>query len=71
MVTGYIGPEAFLTEEGYLGKNDYTKLGAKVYAVGKDGKKYTGTVDDNGQFEIHSVPVSDTEYNIFVEMPVI
>ena len=69
MVTGYIGPEAFLTEEGYLGKNDYTKLGAKVYAVGKDGKKYTGTVDDNGQFEIHNVPVSDTEYNIFVEMP--
>ena len=40
-----------------------------MYAVGKDGKKYTGTVDDNGQFEIHSVPVSDTEYNIFVEMP--
>ena len=34
-------------------------------------KKYTGTVDDNGQFEIHSVPVSDTEYNIFVEMRVI
>ncbi|EJQ32728.1 hypothetical protein IEC_05189 [Bacillus toyonensis] len=68
-VTGYIGPEAFLNEEGYLGKKDYTKLGAKVYAVGKDGKKYTGTIGDNGQFEIHSVPVSDKEYDIFVEMP--
>ncbi len=58
-----------MNEEGYLGKKDYTKLGAKVYAVGKDGKKYTGTIGDNGQFEIHSVPVSDKEYDIFVEMP--
>ena len=32
-------------------------------------KKYTGTVNENGQFEIHSVPVSDKEYDIFVEMP--
>ena len=40
-----------------------------MYAVGKDGKKYTGTIDDNGHFEIHSVPVSDKEYDIFVEMP--
>ncbi|WIY61903.1 S8 family serine peptidase [Bacillus arachidis] len=69
MIGGYIGPEAFLNEEGYLNKKDYTKLGAKVYAVSKDGKKYTGTVDNNGQFEIHNVPVSDKEYDVFVEMP--
>ncbi|MDM5153437.1 S8 family serine peptidase [Bacillus sp. DX1.1] len=69
MVRGNIGPEAFLSEEGYLGKNDYTKLGAKAYAVSQDGKKYTGTINEHGYFEIHNVPVSDKEYEITVEMP--
>ncbi|MDM5156904.1 S8 family serine peptidase [Bacillus sp. DX1.1] len=68
-IRGYIKPEAFFTPEGYLPNKDYTKLGAKVYAVSEDGKKYLGTIDKNALFEIHNVPVSDKEYDIIVEMP--
>lgn len=69
MIRGHIEPEAFLNEQGWLPINDYTKLGAKVYAVAGNGQKYTGTIDKNGQFEIHNVPVSDKEYDIIVEIP--
>jgi hypothetical protein len=66
---GYIRPEAFMLPEGYLPYKDYKKMGAKVYAVTGNGKKYYESIEDNGWFEIHDIPVSAKNYDIYVEMP--
>jgi subtilisin family serine protease len=67
---GYIKPEAFLVPyEGWLPNMNYTELGAKVYAISSNGTRFDGVIDEHGWFEIHDIPVSDKEYEIFVEMP--
>ncbi|WP_433772723.1 S8 family serine peptidase [Bacillus wiedmannii] len=68
-VTGYIGPEAFLTEGGYLKKGDYTKIGAQVYALSPSGKKYKGTIDKKGEYRIDGLPASDEVFTVVAEVP--
>ncbi|MGM0829816.1 MAG: S8 family serine peptidase [Bacillota bacterium] len=71
IVNGHIQPEAFYKENGQLDHSiDYSKLGAKVYAKAADGKTYEASVIfDNGYFRIDNLPVSDKEYEIYVEVP--
>ncbi|MDM5236430.1 S8 family serine peptidase [Bacillus cereus] len=68
-VSGYIGPEAFLTEGGYLKKGDYTKIGAQVYALSPSGKKYKGTIDKKGEYRIDGLPASDEVFTVVAEVP--
>ncbi|MEY8348966.1 S8 family serine peptidase [Bacillus cereus] len=68
-VTGYIGPEAFLTAGGYLKAGDYTKIGAQVYALSPSGKKYKGTIDKRGEYRITGIPASDEVFTIVAEVP--
>ncbi|WP_369902127.1 S8 family serine peptidase [Bacillus manliponensis] len=68
-VAGYIGPEAFLTADGYLKAGDYTKIGAKVYALSPSGKKYKGTIDKRGEYRIDGIPASDEVFTVVAEVP--
>ncbi|MFJ7936298.1 S8 family serine peptidase [Sporosarcina sp. NPDC096371] len=71
---GSITPEAFMLKEPgssteYLKKADYSKIGAQVYALSRGGKKYPGTINKNGSFEINGIPASDQEYTAVFEVP--
>ncbi|UAL51533.1 S8 family serine peptidase [Metabacillus dongyingensis] len=67
-VTGSISPEAFLTSGGYLeNKNDYSKMGFRVYAKAADGSTYPGTIDERGQFKIPGIPVSKDFHTVYIE----
>ncbi|WP_369902126.1 S8 family serine peptidase [Bacillus manliponensis] len=71
-VQGSIGPEAFLIEEhgsSYLRKADYTKIGAKVYAMSQSGKKYKGTIDSKGRYTINGIPASTEAYTVVMDVP--
>ncbi|MBJ7983290.1 S8 family serine peptidase [Bacillus cereus] len=68
-VSGYIGPEAFLTEGGYLKPGDYAKIDAQVYALSPSGKKYKGTIDKRGEYRITGIPASDEVFTVVVEVP--
>ncbi len=68
-VQGYIGPEAFLTAAGSLKKADYTKIGAQVYAMSPNGKKYKGTIDNQGFYTIHGIPASNEAYTVVMDVP--
>ncbi|MES1053886.1 hypothetical protein FOA24_34200 [Bacillus thuringiensis] len=69
LVEAYIKPEALFDEEsGIHEKRDYTKLGAKVYAISEGGKKYTGTIYENALFNL-ALPASDQIYTIVIEVP--
>ncbi|WP_242212384.1 S8 family serine peptidase [Bacillus cereus group sp. BfR-BA-01383] len=65
---GYIGPEAFLNG-GSLRKADYTKIGAQVYAMSPSGKKYKGTIDKQGTYEIKGIPASTEAYTVVIDVP--
>src|SRR5699024_3089182 len=69
-VVGFIEPEAFLDESGgFLINMDFEGLGAKVYAKSKSGETFSGMIENDGSFEIKSVPVSEEAYDIYVEVP--
>ncbi|PFR31058.1 peptidase S8 [Bacillus cereus] len=68
-ITGYIGPEAFLTAGGYLKPGDYTKIGAQVYALSPSGKKYKGTIDKRGEYRIDGIPASGEVFTVVAEVP--
>lgn len=68
-VQAHIGPEAFMTAGGYLKNGDYTKIGAKAYALSRSGKKYLGTIDSYGEFLIKNLPASNQEFTVVVEVP--
>jgi subtilisin family serine protease len=69
-IYGYVKPEAFYPPgQNYLPKMDYIATGVKVYAVDPNGKKYKGTINNSGQYEIHNVPVIDEAYDIVVDAP--
>lgn len=69
MIEGYVRPEAFMTPSGFLDTNKYdiSKLGIKVYAKGKDGKTYPGTIDERGLFNIKGIPATQDYYTVYVE----
>ncbi|QQZ07754.1 S8 family serine peptidase [Heyndrickxia vini] len=69
VVRGYVDAEGFLNEDGTNANIDFSKIGAKVYAQAGNGKKYQGTIDDRGYAEIHGIPVSEKDYDIYVEVP--
>ncbi|ANN35506.1 hypothetical protein A9498_29270 (plasmid) [Bacillus thuringiensis serovar coreanensis] len=66
-VEAYIKPEAFFDGEVHA-DTDFTKLGATVYAISEKGKKYTGTIYENGEFNIF-IPASEQVYTIVIEVP--
>ncbi|PEL06033.1 S8 family serine peptidase [Bacillus sp. AFS017336] len=71
-ITGSILPEAFaktITSGLILTSRDYTKIGAKIYAVSPSGKKYNGTIDSRGQFTILGVPASAQNFTVVVDIP--
>src|SRR5699024_10377941 len=68
-VTGYVFAEAFIHEEGYMLTKDYEGMGVKVYAKDKNGKVFEGTVDNNAQFEINDLPVTEDDYTFYIEVP--
>jgi subtilisin family serine protease len=71
-VHGYIGPEAFLIGPAgsqYLRKADYTKVGAQVYVLSESGKKYKGTIDKRGFYEINGIPASEEVHTVVVDVP--
>ncbi|PEA04353.1 hypothetical protein [Bacillus cereus] len=67
LVEAYIKPEAFFDGEIHA-DTDFTKLGAKVYALSEMGKKYTGTIYENGLFNI-VIPASEQVHTIVIEAP--
>ncbi|MGD6848774.1 S8 family serine peptidase [Rossellomorea aquimaris] len=71
VVNGNISPEAFFKENGQLDNSvDYSKLGAKVYAKGPNGKTYEASeIFETGYFTIDNLPLSEEEYEIYVEVP--
>jgi len=69
IVNGSIFPEGFLTDEGYIRTGNISKSGIKVYAQSRTGQKYTGTLDDWGQFEIKGIPATNQEYTLVVDAP--
>ncbi|MBO9130680.1 S8 family serine peptidase [Bacillus sp. 165] len=73
-IEGNILPEAFTktTLAGGLTltfPHDYSKIGAKVYAVSPSGEKYKGTIDNRGKFTILGVPATDEQYTVVVDVP--
>ncbi len=49
---------------------DLTKVGAEVYAIGKDGKRYDGVVINAvGEFEVRGIPADGSSYYIYTEVP--
>lgn len=69
IVYGFIAPEAWLHESGFLPVNDYEALGVKVFATAKDGKVYPGTIDQIGQYKIQNLPVSKDAYTFTIQAP--
>ncbi|MGE6754395.1 S8 family serine peptidase [Rossellomorea sp. NPDC071047] len=71
IVNGNIQPEAFLKDNGQLDHSaDYSKLGAKVYAKASDGKTFEASeIFDTGYFTIDDLPLSENEYEIYVDIP--
>ncbi|MED1304703.1 hypothetical protein BK704_13020 [[Bacillus thuringiensis] serovar konkukian] len=68
LVEAYIKPEAFFDGEIHA-DTDFTKLGAKVYAIAENGKKYNGTISENGQFAISNIPASNQIYTVVIDVP--
>ncbi|MFI8688237.1 S8 family serine peptidase [Rossellomorea sp. NPDC077527] len=72
-IEGNIKPEAFLKKSSsgnlLLPNNVAQNIGAKVYALSPDGKKYEGSISANGKYTIYGVPASLETYNVVVETP--
>jgi subtilisin family serine protease len=70
VVTAQIYPEAFMNERGWFDSNmDLSKIGAKAYVKTANGEIYSGTIDKYGSMMIAGVPASNTDYDIYVEVP--
>jgi subtilisin family serine protease len=69
VVRGYVDIEGFLKEDGTNANIDFSKIGAKIYAQAGNGEKYQGTIDERGYAEIHGIPVSEKDYDIYLEAP--
>lgn len=71
VIWGYMGPEAFLHEEGWVNQ-ELDDKGIKIKAIAPDGKEYKGEFDQTGgksQFIIHGIPASLEEYEVVVSVP--
>ncbi|WP_060678296.1 S8 family serine peptidase [Virgibacillus halodenitrificans] len=69
-VNGFIQPESFKHEEGFLETRNYEEMGVHVYAkLNNKGKKYKGSIENNGEFTINGLPISDDDYTFYFEVP--
>jgi subtilisin family serine protease len=70
VVWGYLGPEAFLHEQGWVSVDLHGK-GVKITAISPDGTKYEGDLveSSNSIFEIHGIPASEETYKVVVKVP--
>ncbi|ASK63529.1 peptidase S8 [Virgibacillus phasianinus] len=68
-VQGYMYPEALLNDQGWLPRLDYAGMGANIYAIGPNGKKYEGSIDDRAYYTFSGLPVSEEPYKIIAEFP--
>lgn len=70
VVWGYLGPEAFLHEEGWVDVNLHDK-GVKITATSPDGTKYEGELMESSKsvFEIHGIPATEETYKVVVKVP--
>lgn len=48
---------------------DYSKIGAEVYMIGEDGKRYDGTIGSNARFSLKGLPLNDQSYELVVKVP--
>ncbi|MFC7786457.1 S8 family serine peptidase [Rossellomorea sp. GCM10028870] len=70
VVWGYLGPEAFLHEEGWVNVDLHGK-GVEITAISPDGTKYKGEIVESSKsiFEIHGIPASEDTYKVVVKAP--
>lgn len=69
-VEGTVNLEAFNSEEGYFNRTgDAENLGIDIYAQTRSGKKYKGTIDSYGQFQVKGIPASSQEYTLVIAAP--
>ncbi len=68
-VTSYIHPESFLKADGTLKQIDFTKIGANVTIVESNGKSYTGTMNNRGEFFVTGLPVTKDEFTVITDVP--
>ncbi|KAA0566670.1 S8 family serine peptidase [Bacillus sp. CH30_1T] len=70
VVWGYLGPEAFLHEEGWVNVDLHDK-DVKITATSPDGTKYEGELIESSKsiFEIHGIPASEETYKVVVKVP--
>ncbi|WP_339148680.1 MULTISPECIES: S8 family serine peptidase [unclassified Sutcliffiella] len=70
VVWGYLGPEAFLHEQGWVNVDLHDK-GVEITAISPDGEKYKGELvkSSKSEFEIHGIPASEETYKVVVKIP--
>ncbi|MGM0865820.1 MAG: S8 family serine peptidase [Bacillota bacterium] len=70
VVWGYLGPEAFLHEQGWVNVDLHGK-GVEITAISPDGTKYEGELVESSksEFEIHGIPASEETYKVVVKVP--
>ena len=69
ILSGFIGAEAFIHDDGFLEIMDYENAGFKVYAEASNGKKYTAEVNEYGEYLLYGMPASEKEFTIYFELP--
>lgn len=71
VVWGYIGPEAFLHEQGWVNV-DLDGKGVEITAISPDGTIYEGELlesNNHSVFEIHGIPAAEETYTVGVKVP--
>ncbi|PGM56970.1 S8 family serine peptidase [Bacillus sp. AFS053548] len=48
---------------------DYSKVGAEVYLIGQDGKRYDATINSSARFSIKNLPLTNQSYELVVKVP--
>ncbi len=67
---GSIAPEAFEADaKGTLKSQDYTKIGAKVSVVDRQGNKYEGSLNKYGGFAVRGLPVTRENFTVIQDIP--
>lgn len=64
----YMSSQGFFDEKGTSKKLDYTKMGAEVYVITPDGKRYDGEINSIG-YATCKVPSSIEDGELYVEVP--
>ncbi|MGD6830851.1 S8 family serine peptidase [Sutcliffiella halmapala] len=70
VIWGYLGPEAFLHEEGWVNVDLHDK-GVEITAISPKGEKYKGDLVESSksEFEIHGIPAAEETYKVVVKVP--